>query len=264
MQWNLTWLFVLKAVVIIASNAATIAIFTRTRRLHNKQHIMIISQAVADLLVGAGPIPLFILYRQINKDYHKAYATIDGFCGGASLFGLAALAIERAHATYFPFRHSTLGKGPYIIGILLMWSTASISCFRPFFWQFVAFTLAIISTSYSLVVIKVRCTSPQAHDVMIQENKKLTVTLAVVTILSLVMWMPYACFTIAFLIDKTLLSRYPNLYYSVKLFQYGNSLVNSLVYAFRMREIKREIFRLFQCCRRNRISISNASELGNI
>ncbi|XP_028513728.1 5-hydroxytryptamine receptor 2C-like [Exaiptasia diaphana] len=213
-MWPNAWLFILEAVAITAANTATIVIFARKRRLHNKQYIMIISQAVADLFVGLVSVPMFIVSRRA-KDLpypslvRKLYFITDGFFAAASLFGLAALATERAHATYFPFRHSTLGKGPYIIGIVLMWAApviVAIGLSVNFMdnqraivrMVLICSTLVIISVAYSLIVYKVRCqtTHDQAHDVTIQENKKLTVTLAVVTALSLAMWLPFQFATV--------------------------------------------------------------------
>ncbi|XP_020913776.2 adenosine receptor A2a [Exaiptasia diaphana] len=233
---------------------------------------MIINQAVADLFVGLVSVPMFTLYR-LNEDslFAKVFLILDTFFGKASLIGLAVLAIERAHATYFPFRHSTLGKGPFIIGIVLMW-TAPLIAVGPIVFSnvmerktrsaiktvFIIFALVVISGAYSLIVLKVRCSATRALDVTIQENKKLTVTLGVVTILSLLMWLPYQCLL---LVSKP--RNHSFLYYSAKFLHYGNSLVNPVVYAFRMREIKREILRVQFLCRcNNQISTNNESELG--
>ncbi|XP_020896378.1 neuropeptide FF receptor 2-like [Exaiptasia diaphana] len=263
------WAFILEAVAITAVNAATIVIFTRTNRLHSKQYIMIISQAVADLFVGLVAIPVFGVSLALNEDprtsstFKQVFLTTDSLFVVASMVGLAALAIERAHATYFPFRHSTLSKGPYIIGIILMWAAPiSVAVLYTIFdppdavnskLAVTVLAVVIIVSAYSLIVFKVRYRTTQAHDVTIQENKKLTVTLAVVTTLSLVMWLPFQCLGMA----GVLKGSSPFIYFPAKFLQYGNSLVNSVVYAFRMREIKREILRTFLCCRNNQISINN-------
>lgn len=125
-MWPVLWLFVLEAIIIILGNAVTIIIFTTTRRLHCRRYALIVSLAVADLLVGLLSVPMFVIYRadedaRYSTSYKVVYYIEDTFLGLASLFGLAALATERAHATYFPFKHNTLSNSAYVLGISVVW-----------------------------------------------------------------------------------------------------------------------------------------------
>ncbi|KAK3730966.1 hypothetical protein QZH41_019577 [Actinostola sp. cb2023] len=127
--WSTSWLFLLETVAIVTVNAITMVIFTRTPRLRSRKHVLIASLAVADRFVGLISVPMCVSIIEaydLPFLFNEAYKTQDALFGLASLFGLAALAIERAYATYFPFKHRTLSKVPYIVGIAVVWASASI------------------------------------------------------------------------------------------------------------------------------------------
>ncbi|KAK3753786.1 hypothetical protein QZH41_006481 [Actinostola sp. cb2023] len=193
-MWSTSWLFVLEAIFIFAGNAITIVIFVGTPRLRKRKHALIVSLAVADLFVGLISVPMYVYWVEnsdTSKEFKDVYALLDIVFGTASLFGLDALALERTHATYFPFKHGTaLTKVPYIVGIAVVWASAFIFALSVFFIHgmatFVVFvalaiSLLIFLTSYFLIWAKVTCVTEAQHHAIHQENKKLTVTLAIVT-----------------------------------------------------------------------------------
>ncbi|KAK3735477.1 hypothetical protein QZH41_007906 [Actinostola sp. cb2023] len=126
-MWSTSWLFILEAALIVTGNAITLVIFTSTPRLRSRKHVLIVNLAVADLFVGLMSVPMYVyvLEDHISKSSLLTfYKMQDPLFGIASLFGLAALSIERAYATFFPFKHRTLSKFRYAAGIAVVWACA--------------------------------------------------------------------------------------------------------------------------------------------
>lgn len=258
-MWS-AWLLIVISVVIVTGNAITIVIFTSSSRLRMRRYLLIINLAIADLLVGLISIPMYIswvLNPNATKAYITAYVTQDSLFGIASLYGLAGLAIERAYATYYPFKHRVLSKVPYSAGIAGIWMFAllSSSVVFAFFGQFptviivaiLLIPLAAVIIAYILVWIKVTYHRPIHNHAIHQSNAKLTVTLGIVTLVTLIAWIP---FTIVSLKPAVLTSPDGFVFLCVtKWLEYGNSMVNIVIYAVRMRGFKQEIVRKMRCCR---------------
>jgi len=245
-------------------------IFTRTPRLRRRKHVLIVSLAVADLFVGLISVPMYAYYVEgsyFSFLFLKVYYTQDVLFGLASLFGLAALAIERAYATYFPLKHRTLSKVPYIVGIAVVWASASIFAFSlefidwnskianiPTITTAISIPLLIVIIGYVLIWVKVTCMRTMPHQAIHHSNKKLTVTLAIVTVVSLITWIPLMAISVIsqFCVHRSSCPDYSIIFselfvYGLKFLQYGNSFVNFIIYTMRMREFKTEISRRFRC-----------------
>lgn len=201
-MWSTSWLYLLEAVTIIIGNVTTIVIFTTTPRLRGRKYVLIVNMAVADLFVGCFTLPCYVYWREgpakISTDFEYMFHFGDIFFGTASMFSLASLAIERAHATIFPFKHEALSYTPYKVGIAVVWSGAmsnaliSISVLKKIprlhdIAVVLSFSLCIISIAYLLIWLKVTCRTNQQF---VHENKKLTVTLGIVTLASFIALMP--------------------------------------------------------------------------
>lgn len=92
---NIAWstIFALVAVIILAGNFLTVAAFTTRRLVRRRTHFFLISLAVADLMVGALVIPLYI-YLSMQTDLPKGavyhvFEAVDILAGLASVFTLA-------------------------------------------------------------------------------------------------------------------------------------------------------------------------------
>ena len=266
-MWSISWLYVLEIVVIVTGNVLTIVIFTTTQRLRSRQYALIVSLAVADLLIGLVSIPVHITFAETSMKYDPLFSLVyfmqDMFFGTASLFGLAALSIERLHATYFPFKHLSMSNVSYVLGIAVVWSLAFgvgiasyVIAINPITYMIfkvivVTFPLIIIITAYLLIYLNVRCCSTQnSHQGTGQNdraNKKLTITLAIVTTVSVIAWTPYQLV----IIYSALASNRPLTFWLIrsafKVLHFGNSWANFFVYALRMREFKAELIRRFTC-----------------
>ena len=107
MFWTVT--FSLTAIVVITGNLVTIGIFLITKLLQ-RPHFLLISLAIADMLVGALSVPLYIAVG-IHPNNHLlilSFQCVDVFTGVISIFTLASISLERMFAIGWPLRHRTL------------------------------------------------------------------------------------------------------------------------------------------------------------
>jgi len=133
-----------------------------------------------------------------------------------SLTNMAIIALERLHATVYPFRHGMLKKWVYRLLIAAVWVTSgSLAIAYILLYQFhesyysaylyltfIAICLLIICVSYTSIVIKVRCgAQPQHHGATCRE-RKLTMTLLIVTVVSLLLCLPHVIMSYVVTISK--------------------------------------------------------------
>ena len=101
------------------------------------------------------------------------------------------------------------------------------------------------------IVIKVRCGAhPQHHGAAIRE-RKLTMTLLIVTVVSLLLYLPHVIWLFVLYIGKfeifrSLSSVAYHLHAALLFLAYANSLVNPILYAIRMPEYRSAALALFR------------------
>ena len=179
-----------------------------------------------------------------------------------SLTNITSIALERVHATFFPFRHRVLKNWVYGLIIAVVWVTSglvSVSSTLLFLFEenqydictrftFILICLLIICVSYAFIVIKVRCgAQPQHHGAASRENK-LTMTLLIVTVVSLLLCLPNVVFLFAIFISKSEIywSAAINFDNTVVFLFYGSSLVNPILFALLMPEYRSAFLALFR------------------
>ena len=110
--------------------------------------------------------------------------------------------------------------------------------------------LFIICVSYTSIVIKVRCGAQPQHHGAASRERKLTMTLLIVTVVSLLLSFPYVIFAFVFLSsDFNLSLSFSVLFHLdnvVLFFFYANSLVNAILYAIRMPDYRSALLALFR------------------
>ena len=187
-----------------------------------------------------------------------------------SLINLGAISLERTHATFRPFKHRFIKKKIFGAAVAIIWITAglfstclvliivlqplnseSLRIFNISYYSFFLFCHLIIVVSYSSVAIKiVRGNQPHHHGATSRE-RKLTKTLFVVTVVSLLLTLPITSLMIRehALSTSTIRSRieYYWLNYLFLFLFYSNSLVNPVLYTFRMPEFRRALCSFLQC-----------------
>ena len=269
------WLAVLLILplAITILNLITIIVFIKSRSLRKRSTYLMISLAVADMLVGVTATADFShvgvnycnLWEDIVPDKLAAYVTFfTVLFPVASVTNISAISLERLHATFLPIRHRVMQKWIYGLIIAITWATTGLVSTgavvldqfkqrRHHFYlrsSFNLICLLIISFSYVSIVIKVRCgAQPHRHGAASRE-KKLTMTLFIVTFVSLLTWLPFVI--IGFLYFATDIFSSVSIITSKRLnlvlivLYYANSLVNPILYAARMPDFRRTLVALFR------------------
>ena len=108
--------------------------------------------------------------------------------------------------------------------------------------------LLIICVSHVSIVIKTRSQILPRHHRGARRERKLTSTLSMVTLASLLTWLPHVIFSLCVIAtDLNLLSTISfqtefHVYLSVMVLSFANSLVNPVIYALRMPEFRIRMF----------------------
>ena len=263
-SWNIFWspVFGLLAVLIILGNFFTIRVFHR-QRSRKRSYFLLISLAVADLMVGLFAIPLFIIGSSTEYPYLRwlVSTSFDAFTGLTSIYTLAVISLERMFATVCPLRHRTLTSRNYICAVAIPWVTAAvfIAVLNLYFngimkdpsYNFPALLfqttpLLTICVAYFSIWIKRKYTKGIRNHRAARESK-LANTLFLVTGASLLTWTPfqminYLSYIAGLQVSWTLL-------YLSKILQFSNSLVNVVIYPLRIPEFKRTLKNVIHCCR---------------
>ena len=174
-----TWCiaFALVALAIVIGNTLTIVVFTRKKLLRMRANYFLITLAVADLLVGAFPVPMYIHQlvwywktRTNNTGTFFSFMAIDIFTGFASIFGLTIIALERLYAVMWPLKHRVTSKQTYAVLISVVWILSAVVAilylvygfqvvkFKVFFYLVIFFifsSLLVICVAYVLIWVKV-------------------------------------------------------------------------------------------------------------
>ena len=280
----IAWLTVLgiEAVAMVTLNALEIIIYLRERStsLRKRSMYLVTNQAVADMFVSGCVINVCLDlgngcdFWAINNFSTASFVFLLAFSYFfplASLLNLTAISLDRTHATFRPFKHRLVKKKIFGLVIVAVWITAGLfttsicltfldefSTFKelkdtllPYF-SFFLFCLFIILVSYSSIAIKLVCGNHPHHHGATNRERKLTKTLFIVTVVSLLLTLPHAILGIL-----SLVSFYPGvtlsfqawfrLDLSVFFLFFANSFVNPVLYTFRMPEFKRALFALLSC-----------------
>ena len=266
----LTWLTIYFTVsfATAAFNAITIVVFIKHRNLRNRSAYLIINLAVADMLVGGfSTIDLSYHYGSIcniwtsdsGRSFYLRIAIAYLFLV-CSLANVTAISLERVHATFWPFKHRVIKKRVYNVIIAVTWITAgsmslayiTLTEFKAwsiyfYLWNsFNTICLSVICISYASIFVKVRYSSQGLHLSASTRERKLTVTLFIVTFLSLVLWLPY-------IVNRLLMeaSNYSiMLPFSLQLFFafsfHINSFINPILYLIKIPGFRRAFIGLFK------------------
>ena len=266
-----------ESVAIVTFNLCTIIVFIRNRNLRKRSTYLVMNLAVSDMLVGGAAVYHLFYVSGVLCNLWKWPSVEDGtstfievlmtLFPTSSLTNIAAIALERMHATVRPFRHRVLKKWVYrliatvasvisglisIASVLLLKFEETYFCGFYLYSTFCSICLLIICVSYTSIVIKVRCGVQPQHQGSISRERKLTMTLLMVTVVSLLLYLPFVIFRYVLYISKFEILRSLPLSVrfhldSVLLFlYYGNSLANPILYAMRLPEYRSAVLALFR------------------
>ena len=242
-------IYFLEAVLTLLGNSFTIFVFWKRRAELKRTSYLLVNLAFADLLVALSIS--FLVGSGISLNWVLIInVTLDTFCGIASLISLLVISLERLYAVRWPFRHRTLSTSSYIYGLAFVWVIAGIMFLFDLvslLWFSVYSRLStacdIITTSLVFLALVIICAAYMyiiIHQQSLQgipeslnerralQNRKLTNTLFIVTILSVICWLPLIIFWFVFIFTSASTDN-NNLYHGlliVKAFQNANSIVN--------------------------------------
>ena len=260
---------VIEIIVVFLLNAFTLAIYTRNRHLRKRSTFLIINLTVADLLVGAvvGLLPILepdndkrdLELNQAFSWQSFVYLTLTHLTPVAQLANISLISLERLHATLFPFRHCLVGKRVYLTIILCSWpftltlsSVTALLYLRlspSFLYVFATYTfliVVILTLSNAIIISTVKSNAGPA----LSKERKLTVTLLIVTVVSILTILPWVIWTVI-LHRITVRSKLcPAAFYRITKSLFAlylfDSIVNPLIYAVRMQEFRKAATKL--CC----------------
>ena len=266
-SWNVFWssCFGSLATLIVLGNILTIWVFFKQRR-RKRAYFLLISLAVADLLVGLFTIPLYMadLYTQSLSMRHVSLGA-DVFTGITSIYTLAVISLERMFAIGWPFRHRTLNFRVYIYGIVIPWIVAAVCTTTVFLKVFQFITLESLTfpillfqtTPFLVMCVAYYVTWRKQRSPMGNQNRgmareaRLAKTLFLITGASLLTWLPFQMLNFLTLSNTSVrmyLFHKPEATFIVKLLQFSNSLVNVVIYPFRIPEFRNTLREIFHFC----------------
>ena len=278
----IAWLTVLmtESVAIVTLNILTIIFFIKNRGLRKRSMYLVINLAVTDMFVGgyAEARSFFLTgvgcnFWQYNLSHFELWDRVTNALHNAfistSITNLAAISLERLHSTFRPFKHRLIKKWVFKRAVAFIWVTAGLySIAFQVIWKlgdksqvyyllvsrysFISISLFFIFVSYVSIAVKISCGARPKHHGAASREKKLTKTLFIMTVVSLMVWLPFVVFNYFRLIGNSFvitlsLSTHFHLFNAFLFLFYANSLVNPILYAFRMPEFKRALVSLLRC-----------------
>ena len=272
-----TWrsLGVTESAVVIAGNLISIILFMKNNCLRKRGLFLVINLTVADMLAGG----IFIAQIFFTFDSHCKFSKFNLgsywravplyfavlFFPLTSLTNIAMISLQQAHATFRPFQHRFIKKWVYGVAIAVVWVLAatvsatlvSLNLFTKarsnyfYLWQsYNCLCLFVICVSYTATVVKFCYGARPSYHGAARRQRKLTVTLLLMTVVSLLMWLPYVVATFVYFTTnhfESLSSRKELRLNLALIFLFNaNSLVNPLLYAIRMPEFRRALLALFK------------------
>ena len=185
---------------------------------------LVINLAVADMFVGGYvEVITFFFFTGVFCNYWQYNVPHLGLRDNViyvlaytftltSVINLAAISLERLHATFRPFKHRLIKTWVFGVTVAVIWVTAAmlsttyrvllildhesgrvvssyVSCLL-----FASISLFIIIVSYVSIAVKIRCGARPQHHGAASRERKLTKTLFIVTLLSLMLVLPEVIF----------------------------------------------------------------------
>ena len=279
------WFTVLTAeiVAIVTVNLLSIILFIQNRSLRTRSMYLLISLSVADLLAGGlsasanqlltqVTVCPFLTFYSVLWELIILFSVLGISFPLVSLTNIAVISLERFHATFRPFRHRLINRWVYVLAITVVWVfpvIASVIMGIEMFLMihhlylvesYCLLCLIVTFVSYTSILFKFRFgTHPQRHCAAALRQRKLTLTLFITTLVSLLFWLPYNILIFVDwstdILNSLSIQEYFRLGYSFCFLFYANSLVNPIIYTTRMPDFKKALLSLFRRQQRQNVAI---------
>ena len=237
----------------------------KQRSTFKRTYYLLINLSIADFLVGIGDMENLVnnvwYFKHGTPANWGNFAVLDVFSGLASLSFLTLISMERFYAIGWPFLHRTTTTRVYIHFIAITWSlpavitivylcgfafeVISIKIATIIGVSFLMLCLVLIPSSYLAMWISKRNEDPRIPVDRREQNKKLAMTLFIVSSLSVLAWLPLTVsYKVSYVVHRDRLHKL--LHYTGRCLQLANSFVNPIVYYARMPEFRRTLKNLFR------------------
>ena len=285
----ITWfaLFLTESVAIVTVNLLSIIIFIKNSNLRTRAMYLVINLTVADNFVGG--ISSIFLFEILGYDCQIVTVGSNTAPEGnitlfvfrwfplTSLTSIAVISLDRMHATFRPLRHRNIKKWVYWVTIGAIWVLAAVMStvitlvylrfgmqvpLPLYLWlSYCCLCLLVICVSYTSIAVRYWCAARPQHHGAASRQRKLTVTLLIMTIVSLLFWLPYLIFTFVILTGRRSLSfqQMMRVRFVLLLLFYTNSFVNPIIYTIRIPEFRKALIALFTCQKRQNAAIPLAA-----
>ena len=284
-----TWfaLFLTESVAIVTVNLLSIILFTKNSNLRTRAMYLVINLTVADIFVGGissiflfeilGPHCQIVNVGSNTAPEGKITLFFFRWFPLTSLTSIAVISLDRMHATFRPFRHRNIKNWVYWVTIGAIWVFAAVMStvitlvylrfgmqvpLPLYLWlSYCCLCLLVICVSYTSIAVRYWCAARPQHHGATSRQRKLTVTLLIMTIVSLLFWLPYLIFTFVILTGRHSLSfqQMMRVRFILLLLFYTNSFVNPIIYTIRIPEFRRALIALFTCQKRQNAAIPLAT-----
>ena len=275
-------IYTLEAFVIIVGNTFTIIVFWSQRSQLKRTYSILINLAVSDLLVGIAE-PIVLGTEKIakmtaspgkEKSSTNPSSAFQVLASSTSVLFLALISLERVYSVLWPVQHRATSTRTYIFTITAVWGLGL--CFfglsvlslyhTKLEMRYVTLTihaslfmaLLVICGSYLQIRKKLRANVIPGEEIharhKAERNLRLSRTVFVVMAVSLVFWLPATILYTAkdFCCPPCLRPIAVSL---VNVLHLANSMVNPIVYSFRMVIFKDALKKLSRRCRRYSVCI---------
>ena len=264
--------------LICIGNTFTIYVFWKKRRTLQKASYLLINLAVADLLLGVCQIillatqiqPYLFNYSEFNIHIYNSqkshvFSSIQVVFSCSSVFSLVVISLERVYAVVWPLHHRTVSSRVYFSSIALIWAASIgvealyilsvVEVLSPTYAEVpisgtISSSLCFVCASYMIIRTRVRRalhTFDNENRGNMERNIKLSNTLFIVVGLSLACWVPATVTYTLAMMCQNCISRIAMLVTIV--LHTANSVVNPVVYCYRLPMFKKELKRCLANCR---------------
>lgn len=268
---GLTWkiIYMCESAVIFILNSFTLIAFARNRHLRKRTMYLLINLTVADLLIGGVSIPLtsFVELGEKPPILEHTVELSESLFFPATLINLSLIALDRLHATLFPFRHCLIVgsfyckviAGNWLVALLIASTIHIVRLLfqKPLVCAYVCIILiiaVIVIVCYVGIAVNVNKGKTHHHHLgAISSETKLSLTLFIMTaasvlaILPITIWWAFECGNKC---PEKVVGR--NVLEALTALYFVNSMVNPLIYALRMRAFRKIMKALF--CKTSRES----------
>lgn len=267
-----SFIYCLVAIPTIINNAFAIAVLTTRKILRKRANYFLLCLAIADLLVGAVSIPLYIaalvLWWQLGESANpirKVYAAIDILTGYASIFTLTTISVERLCAIVFPIKHRVASTRTYHLLTTCIWLSAAlhagvylmhvnVPAFPKLLFFYMTRVTAFLSFfvlcfAYAIIYVKVRArkrkpVNENQVDTAASQERILLHKSFILSVMLIATWLPFNILTFVgtFCVDCVDVTY--QVIFVVKLFHFLNSFLNPFVYTFRDKEFRKILLKM--------------------